>query len=263
MESTPRDFKAGGACKLTGGIYKDVSLAGVAKVDGDLTCDSLSVAGSGSLDGNVTTGDCRLSGSAHVHGDLSASILHISGSGRIDGNVKASNELRISGSGKIGGDVASEGEVRISGSTHIGGMLKAVDLRLSGSAHIGHGVECESMTTSGGFTIGGLINAGTLDITLIGNCKADEIGGETVTVRSTAERSFNLFGLNLKLSAGYNTLTANLIEASDIRLERTKATTVRGQSVVVGPGCDIELVEYSDSLTIDESSTVGRQVKSA
>ena len=40
-------------------------------------------------------------------------------------------------------------------------------------------------------------------------------------------------------------LTADFIEGDGVRLERTTARAVRGNTVVIGPGCEIELVEYT------------------
>ena len=44
-------------------------------------------------------------------------------------------------------------------------------------------------------------------------------------------------------------------------LVNTTCDTVRGKNVVIGPGCEIGLVEYSDELTVDPDSRVQRKEK--
>ncbi|MNR67595.1 hypothetical protein D3C85_1916860 [compost metagenome] len=39
-------------------------------------------------------------------------------------------------------------------------------------------------------------------------------------------------------------VTVAVIEGDDIYLENTRAKVVRGNQVVIGPGCEIDLVEY-------------------
>ena len=56
-------------------------------------------------------------------------------------------------------------------------------------------------------------------------------------------------------------LEAELIEGEEIDLQATKAGVVRGRNVVIGPGCEIERVEYSGSLMVAPEAKVGEQVK--
>ncbi len=51
---------------------------------------------------------------------------------------------------------------------------------------------------------------------------------------------------------------AETIEGDDVYLEATHATAVRGRRVVIGPGCVIQEVEYSETLQIDPSAQVER-----
>jgi len=52
-----------------------------------------------------------------------------------------------------------------------------------------------------------------------------------------------------------------LIEGEEIDLQATKAGVVRGRNVVIGPGCEMERVEYSGSLMVAPEAKVGEQVK--
>ena len=56
-------------------------------------------------------------------------------------------------------------------------------------------------------------------------------------------------------------LSTNSIEGDDIYLEYTKAKAVRGNNIILGPGCEIELVEYKDNFKQDDTSEVETQRK--
>jgi cytoskeletal protein CcmA (bactofilin family) len=103
--------------------------------------------------------------------------------------------------------------------------------------------EAEVFTARGIFTIGGLLNVGELDVKLYQNCQAKEIGAERISIR----RASLLNHLNLFFKPSSNAiLSASIIEGDEIYLEHTKAQIVRGKHVTIGPGCDIELVEYKE-----------------
>jgi hypothetical protein len=53
-----------------------------------------------------------------------------------------------------------------------------------------------------------------------------------------------------------------VIEGDDIYLENTVAEIVRGNSVEIGPGCTIGLVEYANKFSKDKDSTVKKETKS-
>ncbi len=61
-------------------------------------------------------------------------------------------------------------------------------------------------------------------------------GGERVNVREGQGFAFFLD----------KHLYAETIEADEVRLEETTCKVVRGKTVVIGPGCQIDLVEYVD-----------------
>jgi cytoskeletal protein CcmA (bactofilin family) len=107
----------------------------------------------------------------------------------------------------------------------------------------------------------GLLNAEEIDIKLRGCSFVDEIGGSNINVKrqscykSIFERMF------MTVSGAQHNLKCNVVEGEDIYLEYTEAKVVRGKNVVIGPGCDIEKIEYSNSITLDDKSKVCNQEK--
>lgn len=273
-----------GSCDFTpdGSIYEKVMIAGSGDIRGPLNCGSLTIFGSGDVLGSVRCeGDVLISGSGDINGDLTCKTLKIAGSGDIGGsvdcekleisgsgdisrNVEASGRVSISGSGDIGGDVKCGGDVALSGSGDVSGTVACRTLVISGSANIEKSVEvhklemsgsgdikgdasCEEALISGSSSVSGLLNAESIVVEL-GEVDIGEIGCTTLTVRD-------------KNCGGNKSLTCRVIEGDNISLIKTSAKTVRGRNVVVGDGCKIDTVEYSESLTVSDNAEVGKTVK--
>jgi len=239
----PKDMKAAGSVRLSGGVYRDVNVSGSANISGDVDCQTFRVSGSARMDGSLKTGECHISGSAGMAGSLTAASAQVSGSGRVDG------------------DVTVAGELRASGSLHVGGGIKAQSAQTSGSLYVDQGIECEALNVSGAIEAGGLVNANTVDISLGGRSRLTEVGGERVTVKRRMSFSLNLFGLSLSLGAQFGGLTADTIEASTVELECTRAQVVRGADVTIGAGCEIDRVEYSNTLVVEDDAVVRERIK--
>jgi len=229
-----------GAGTIGGGIYDRVSISGAGKVTGDLTAEDIKISGAGKIQGKVEANTIAASGSAVFSEDVIADEMKISGSARVDGQVKV-KELKCSGSFKTGKGISSE-YIKVSG-----------NLRTEGD------VEAEIFKASGGFRIGGLLSADRVEIKLGGRCEVREIGGEKIEVTRGGwrEKGILLDGLIKLFTGGGNAeLHAQLIEGDEITLEDTTADTVRGKTVEIGPGCNIETVEYSESLRVADGATV-------
>jgi hypothetical protein len=56
-------------------------------------------------------------------------------------------------------------------------------------------------------------------------------------------------------------LVTDTIEGDDIYLEYVKAKVVRGNNIEIGPDCEIDLIEYKNTLKQHESSRVGNSRK--
>jgi len=257
MNEELRDLKASGSVNLSGGAYRDVNLSGSARLSGDVECQCFDASGSARVAGGVRCERFKTSGSTRVEGDVAAGEFQVSGAVALEKALIA-KELRASGSLKVEGETKVEGEARVSGSASFGGALKARTVSASGSLRAAQGIECETLTVSGAMDVEGLINAGTTDISLAGQSRLDEIGGERVTVRRKG--LFAALGIQLPLGLS-GALTAGAIEANTISLEATRAKVVRGADVTIGAGCEIDRVEYSRSLSVEGDAVVREQVK--
>jgi cytoskeletal protein CcmA (bactofilin family) len=230
MEQPVRhDLKIFGVGNASGGEFNEVLINGTGDVEGNVVCTKFNLNGEGTVNGSVKTQDGSVIGTTTIKGMLDADRFKIFGTARVIGNA-AVKDFTIDGTVTIQGGVKSE-TVALRGSTTIHGDCNA-----------------EKFECKGSFTIDGLLNAGTIDITLFGSTKAKEIGGETVRVRKQTGPIANVVNALLQRLDFQQRLVTDTIEGDDVSLEYTKARIVRGNSVRLGQGCEVDLVEYKGTL---------------
>jgi cytoskeletal protein CcmA (bactofilin family) len=114
----------------------------------------------------------------------------------------------------------------------------------------------------GVFTVEGLLNAGSVEMKTHSKCRIKEIGGEKIDIRrgtgSVVKRLIGAFYLPSDFFEGV--LYVDTIEGDDIYVEHTSAKTIRGTNVVIGPGCHIDHVEYTNRFLKSDDSNVGRNM---
>lgn len=171
-----RDREAGaervsiaGAGRISGGVYYSVKVAGSGTIEGDVTAQTISTAGSCVIKGNATAEEIKTAGSCRIEGDVKAEEFRTTGSATVEGEVKA--------------DL-----LKCSGSQRIGGKLTASYVKTSGSLSVESDVEADKFVSEGSFEIEGLLSADEISIRLGGECEAREIGGERIEVRQKAGR---------------------------------------------------------------------------
>ena len=228
-----------GSSSFSGGTYDAIQISGSGKCAEPFTANSVRVSGSSSL-ATVEAGEMRISGSAKFSGRVSAEKMSVSGVCKIEEDCEAAN-------------------LQLSGSMYARKGLRGTNGSVSGSIHVDGDMEFEQLTISGAAEVSGLMNAESLTIHLGGSCEIGEIGGSEIFVDVPPRH----VGFLAKLLGGFAvpTLKCGTIEGERIRLENTTCDTVRGKKVVIGPGCEIGLVEYSDELTVDPDSRVQRKEK--
>ncbi|MED1420961.1 bactofilin family protein [Bacillus smithii] len=225
-----QDLVIAGFGNASGGNYNLVKIAGNGELQGDLDCIELYIQGNAKILGNVKSEATYVSGTAKMHGALHSEKIKIQGTASIDGDVEC-KEVRFNGSGKVKGNVTAE------------------ELHIHGGATITGDCSSEVFEANGNFRVGGLLNAGDIQIQLFGHCQAKEIGGENIEVKKQRRIFFKKWFFNAVLNA-------ESIEGDEIYLENTKAKVVRGNRVILGPGCDIEFVEYKNRFQCDKRSKV-------
>lgn len=231
---TKDDLNINGFGSSAGGSFRNVTLNGSAKVNGDLDCMEFESNGHGSVNGNLT-----------------AQKIRLNGLGKLNGTVRSTGSVQMDGKGYIEKDAFIK-KMTINGLATIGGHVKGHELILNGKTTINGDCEVEAFKAEGAFKIKGLLNADQISIKAHGFCQADEIGGQEIRVRFQKGRFFKLFKPFLSIK-----LEANSIEGNIIELENTHAKVVRGENIIIGADCEIDLVEYSGTL----KNTKGSKIK--
>jgi cytoskeletal protein CcmA (bactofilin family) len=271
-----------GSGRISGGVYDTVIVAGSGRIEGDVDANLIKAAGMCRIDGDVKTKELKTAGSCRVAGDVQAERMRTAGSCVIEGDVHAD-------------------EVRIAGTQTVEGTLKAKEITSAGSLKVTEDVEAEKFLSRGGFEIGGLLSAEEIKIELgggkvseIGGTRIEvrqrgrsfwgwrrqprvhvQIGRDLEDLGETLESVFEVLGASAKKSAGvgeslgyafgwshrWGSLEADTIEGDEIFLENTKARVVRGKKIQIGEGCEIESVEYSESLEVAPGAHVKHQTK--
>lgn len=228
------DMKISGSSTMPGGEYGKVRISGAGKVQGNLKCESMNCSGAAKVSGDI----------------LCLGDVGISGSFQCEGNVQA-KEISASGSCGIGGSLTGD-SLRISGSTKIGGSIHMGQVKCSGSIAVEGDVEGDTVRLCGKAEIKGLLNAETVEISANGMSEIGDIGGTNIFVKEDGSHHVFVFiGSASKRGMG---LRVNTIEGDTVELENTTAKVVRGKRIVIGRGCQIERVEYSEHFEAAEGT---------
>lgn len=236
------DVKIVGSGGSGGGLFKDVKVNGEAQFSGDIDCLAFRCNGTAKVYGSLKGTSCSINGTLDITGDLDTGEAKISGKMDIEGNMKAS-AIRSFGETNVRGNVAGE-EVGLQGFFHIKGHCEAEKLRIQGV-----------------FRIGGLVNAGEVDLAVHSRCEVKEIGGESIRIHRAEGNVLKKLIGSLFLPSDYyvGTLSAGSIEGDFIYVEHTTAEVIRGAAVVLGPGCQIGRVEYTERFECHKDSMVQEQ----
>lgn len=216
--------------------------------------DKVLINGRGSVNTDIDCYEFECNGVGTAKGDIRAEKVIVSGKAKMEGDVN-SKEISVEGTAKINGNVGVE-KLRISGQTSIGGWLKSEEIQMKGTLSVGGDCEAETFKGEAQFTIGGLLNADEVDIKIFWNCQVKEIGGQTIKVGYKE----SLVGSLLKPFTRHQLVT-DLIEGDKIDVEYTKAKIIRGNDVKIGPNCQIDTIEYTGEITLDQSAQVGETRK--
>jgi len=225
------DLNINGFGSANGGQFHQVTIKGKGTVNSDIECVVFDCNGSGTVNGNVITNKAKVNGNGKIKGHLECKMLTVDGTAKIENNLNVEN-------------------FKVAGKASIGGRVKAEEISIKGRLTVEGDCEADTFKAESQFMIGGLLTADHVDIKLFGECKAKEIGGQTILINHKPA----LMGLFKHLIQ--TQLETELIEGDKIELENTKAAVVRGNQITIGANCEIGLVEYTDELSVDKKATV-------
>ena len=227
------DLVLNGLGSSNGGQFNLVTINGRGTINNDLECNEFDCNGSGAVNGNIKAAAARVNGNAKFKGTVESQKLTVEGTAKFEQNLIV-KDLKVSGKASVGGSVKSE------------------EIKLRGFFTVGEDCEAEIFKGEYRFTIGGLLNADQIEIEIYGECKAKEIGGQTIMVK---QHKGSFIGALFKPLFKAQ-LETELIEGDIIELENTVAKVVRGNQVRIGANCQIGVVEYTEEFSQDKNAVV-------
>ncbi|QJC53515.1 hypothetical protein HGI30_19545 [Paenibacillus albicereus] len=232
-ESAARRLSLTGTGVSGGGSYAKARVIGDGIVHGSLDCVQLAV-----------------TGSLRVHGELNALNARVTGTVSAEG--LSVGRLRLTGE-LVSRDAATVRELLGSGSFASQESLQADCIRLSGELQA-TSCSASEVRIKGRAAVPGKLDAGSIMLQLHRDSSIGELVGRRVEVSRPGWLA-RLFGTVFR-SVRPARLDARRIEGAVVRLERTRADTVRGGSVTIGEGCEIGRVDYTEELTVHPGAVV-------
>ncbi len=155
------------------------------------------------------------------------------------------------GTMQVSGNMACE-TAKVMGPMNVHGGMKGQRVVVLGEFAVQGDCAAEELRIKGVCNIDGMANADRIDIQLYGSSAINEIGCESIVVKS--RRSW--------LKPHRARFTADTIEGDRIELADTDARVIRGNHIVLGPNCRIERVEYGSSLSVHPSASIRERINS-
>lgn len=234
------DLNIAGKGTISAGDYDEIVLKGKMKSMGEIRCKNFKCDGKFS---GVSDIDCKkelkLSGDFKNEGSIKADRFIASGKVENEKTISA-DSMKLSGVFTAQSDVKTS-KLKASGKMDVKGNLKADKARITGMILNDGGIDVDDLH----------IDIATGMCSEVKNIKGKEIQIE----RKLRNPIITLFKKIVKSKAGVITV-AEAIEGEDIKLEYTIAKRVTGRRINIGKGCQIELVQYSDSVEVSPKATV-------
>ncbi|WP_240371732.1 polymer-forming cytoskeletal protein [Anoxybacteroides rupiense] len=235
-----RNLTVNGSALTSGGTFRNVTIRGDATISGDVQCAKWKVFGNADVSGNMTAEWLNIFGQANIRGNVHVKTIKLFGQADIRGNTNVD-------------------DMRLRGAAHIQGNITGGAIHGYGEMNVSGDCETESFSVKGVVQIANTLNAERVDLSLyFADSRISEIGGKTIRVKRSKWNVMDLFKGMANTSAR---LMTEIVEGDEIYLEHTSAQIVRGDRIIIGPGCDIELIEYQTSLQQSERAVVKEKRK--
>jgi cytoskeletal protein CcmA (bactofilin family) len=241
-----------------------VSVSGSSSYD-SLDCETLDVSGKATVSRDLLADEVDVSGKATVGGDLESQDVETTGKLTVDGSA-ATDALTVSGKVAVGGNLDGH-DVDASGKLDVDGSLVAAEASVSGKVEVGGLTDVTDLTVGGAgafadvnvetFAGAGKVDADEFaadrfELTVDGRSTVGSLTASEVVVRDSDESGSFL----RRLLGSDGVLDVGTVEGETVDLNATRADTVVGDAVALGPDAEAGTV-YADDLDVHDDATVG------
>ncbi|WP_300347876.1 hypothetical protein [Clostridium sp.] len=239
-EIMSNDMRLSGRCKVNGGEYNHIEMAGYGKITGEVKANSIDLAGYTKALKNINV-----------------SYLSTAGKFKVAGNIRSKEEIITAGTFKALKNIEGK-RIFLGGSFKCLGDMAFDFLDIKGNIKCNGNCEGRKVLGEGRIRIGGLLSADEIEIKLSGTSIINEIGGEKIKIEEGNKQNIKIGALKYKQKA---LLNCKSIEGDYITLQNTNAKIVRGKNITIGKNCIIDKVEYSGELKVKEGCLIKERVK--
>jgi len=263
QESKEKAVNIIGAGILNQDEYEKVMVKGLAKSESDLT-----------------VGQMTCSGAVEIGGHLKVKSLKSDGTLKVDEGLEA-EQVNSSGALNVRGTFQGQA-VNFAGSLE-SDFIKGGSQNFSGSLKVKNSVTVKNFAADGALNIGGILTADQVAVRLGGDSSIYEIDAKTIEIRplpfpppnfltpkessssSGDSTRYGPPGTSISVDKTYipkdwrrpPKMTVESMEGDSIYIENVNAQTVDGRRVVIGPGCYITNISYSDQLIFATDTFIG------
>ena len=146
-------------------------------------------------------------------------------------------------------------DIRTEGTFKAKGNIRAKKIKIEGIAKF----EDSSINTDE-INVEGVIKCSELsadNVKIEGVCRAEKIFGESIEINPRLGRKIRLFDI----FNSYDISKIKLIECTELKADGLSADTIRASKVELGRYCEINLVEYSETIDIHPEAKIKEIIK--
>lgn len=222
-------------------------------------CPEISIKGSQCLNGTLKCFSFSSSGSLKAEGVDCFKEIKINGKALFSGNISAKN-IYFHGTVACKGDVSAKYVVGGSGKFTCDKKISTLGFDIFGKACVSDTVDARSINIYGGGKCAALIGAKDVNIGIGGKFEAESIEGGDVCVFLEKCKRF-LKKLPLLSLFVKNGVVKSSVKGQNVKLEHITCPLVIGDTVTIGKGAKIDLVQYKQKIDISPKAIVGRVEK--
>ncbi len=247
------NIKLSGNGSISEGEYKDIKIMGNAISNGRVKAEKITIMGSADLNSSIEVKECIVFGNAIIRGNMRAEKFKVNGDLTIVGDCEV-GELSVNGKTDIDGMIECNNVV-IRGDMILTKACQSKTLKVYGSVDASSDLLGEEISIDGKVQCKGLLSGETVCLHAFENSYCKEIGATKLVVEKPIYHLL-WFGYGKK-----NSLSCDLIEADEIKVEYTKAKIIRGKQVILNKQCEVDTLEYSEQYTKGEDCQVREVTK--
>ena len=241
MENLKGNLHIDGMGTSAGGEFDTINIDGIGTITGKVLASKVDVDGAGKFQETVISDEINVAGTANFKDEITTQLFKADGMVNVTGDTTAT-------------------EVFIAGKANFGGSLKSEGIKIEGLCDIRGDCETEVFDLEGRIKINGQLNGDAIRINTFYKSEIGEIVGSAIEVKRSSNVVSQVFAKVFDIVSD-NNLAVNTIEGDNISIDYTDARVVRGEHIVIGEHCNIQLVEYTGSFKQHPRAKIGESRK--